>query len=60
MKTVNRNNKILQDFQKSEYNPALDHLEGENIFKNQLGEAISTIKRYGLPKEIINKKSSVH
>jgi hypothetical protein len=62
MKTANRNIKSGQNFQKSRYNPALDYLEDKVIFKKQLDEAIQTIQKYGLPKEImskINKKSSV-
>jgi hypothetical protein len=62
MKTANKNTCSIDNFQRSEYNPALDHLKDRVIFKRQVDEAIQTIRKYGLPKEImnkINKKSSV-
>lgn len=62
MKTANKNNHTLNNFQRSEYNPALDHLKDKVIFKRQVAEAIQTIRKHGLPDELmskINKKSSV-
>ena len=62
MKTTHKNIHSIDNFQRSEYNPALDHLKDKVIFKEQLADAIQTIRKYGLPKEImnkINKKSSV-
>jgi hypothetical protein len=61
MKTENKNTHSIDNFQRSEYNPPLDHLKDKVIFKRQLDEAIETIRKYGLPNEImnkINKKSS--
>jgi hypothetical protein len=39
----------------STYNPALDYLEGQVFFKEKLERAKETLKKYGLPKEIIEK-----
>ncbi len=53
MKTINKHTK---PFQPSIYNPSLDYLEDKVIFKTQLDEAISTLKKFGLPKELMNRK----
>jgi hypothetical protein len=39
----------------STYNPALDYLEEQVFFKEKLERAKATLKKYGLPKEIMEK-----
>jgi hypothetical protein len=39
----------------STYNPALDYLEGQVLFKKKLERAEATLKKYGLPKELMDK-----
>ena len=39
----------------STYNPALDYLEGQVFFKEKLKRAKETLKKYGLPKEVMEK-----
>jgi hypothetical protein len=53
MKTIN---KFTKPFQPSVYNPSLDYLEDKVIFKGQLDEAVLTLRKFGLPKELINNK----
>ena len=43
------------DYTKSTYNPALDYLEGKVLFKEKLQRAKETLKKYGLPKEVMEK-----
>ena len=40
---------------KPTYNPALDYLVGKIIFKEKLQRAKETLKKYGLPKEVMEK-----
>jgi hypothetical protein len=42
-------------FTKATYNPALDYLVGKVIFKEKLQRAEETLKKYGLPKEVMEK-----
>jgi hypothetical protein len=42
-------------YAESKYNPALDYLEGQVFFKEKLDRAKETLKKYGLPKEIMEK-----
>jgi hypothetical protein len=39
----------------STHNPALDYLVGKVIFKEKLQRAEETLKKYGLPKEVMEK-----
>ena len=39
----------------STYNPALDYLEEQVLFKEKLQRAEETLKKYGLPKEVMEK-----
>jgi hypothetical protein len=39
----------------STYNPALDYLDGKVLFKKKLERAEATLKKYGLPKELMDK-----
>lgn len=55
MKTAIKNTKKIHAFTESTYNPALDHLEGQVFFKEKLDRAKETLKKYGLPKEIMEK-----
>ena len=43
------------EYLKPIYNPAIDYLEGEVLFKKKLERAKETLKKYGLPKEIMEK-----
>ncbi|MEY4538630.1 MAG: hypothetical protein RLZZ306_387 [Bacteroidota bacterium] len=43
------------NYTKPIYNPALDHLLGRVIFKEKLQRAEETLKKYGLPKEVMEK-----
>lgn len=47
--------KHTKSYQPSVYNPSLDYLEDKVIFKTQLDEAILTLTKFGLPKELMNK-----
>jgi hypothetical protein len=42
-------------YSKSTYNPALDYFEDQVLFKEKLERAKETLKKYGLPKEIMEK-----
>ena len=42
-------------FAKATYNPSLDYLVGKVIFKEKLQRAEETLKKYGLPKELMEK-----
>lgn len=55
MKTVTKNIKSNNNFQRSIYDPALDHLEGKIFFKEKLDDAKEFLKKYGLPKAVIDK-----
>jgi hypothetical protein len=55
MKTAIKNTKTIHAFTESTYNPALDYLEGQIFFKEKLERAKATLKKYGLPKEIMDK-----
>ncbi len=60
MKTVTKNIKSNNNFQRSIYDPSLDHLEGKVFFKEKLEDAKEFLKKYGLPKEaieILNKRA---
>jgi hypothetical protein len=54
MKTLNKHTK---SYHPSVYNPSLDYLEDKIIFKTQLDEAILTLRKFGLPKELINREN---
>ena len=41
--------------EESTHNPALDYLEGKVLFKKKLERAEATLKKYGLPKELMEK-----
>jgi hypothetical protein len=43
------------NYTKPIYNPALDYLDGKILFKKKLERAEATLKKYGLPKEIMDK-----
>ncbi len=43
------------NFQRSTYNPALDHLMGKNLFKEKHLAAEEFLIKYGLPKEFYEK-----
>jgi hypothetical protein len=47
----------LKSYQPSVYNPSLDYLEDKVIFKTQLDEAIKTLRKFGLPKELTNREN---
>jgi hypothetical protein len=53
MKTATKNTKSNNNFQRSIYDPSLDHLMGKVFFKEKLDEAKEFLKKYGLPKEVI-------
>lgn len=55
MKTVIKNIKSDNSFQRSIYDPALDHLEGKVFFKDKLDDAKEFLKKYGLPKAVIDR-----
>ncbi len=55
MKTSTKNTQSGYTFTKATYNPALDYLEGKVLFKEKLERAAETLKKYGLPKEIMEK-----
>ena len=55
MKTTTINTRIGYAFTKAAYNPAFDYLVGKVIFKKKLRRAEETLKRYGLPKEVMKK-----
>lgn len=57
MKTATKNIKSNNNFQRSIYDPALDYLERRVFFKEKLDEATDFLKKYGLPKEVIDKLS---
>lgn len=40
------------------YNPALDHLQGEILFKEKIEEGKAFFKKYGLPKKVMDKLKS--
>jgi hypothetical protein len=43
------------NYTKPTYNPALDYLDGKILFKKKLERAEATLKKYGLPKELMDK-----
>ena len=43
------------EYSKPIYNPAIYYLEGEVLFNKKLERAKETLKKYGLPKEIMEK-----
>ena len=49
MKTQSNVKKTSYNFQRSTYNPALDHLMGKDFFKEKMEEAREFIKKHGLP-----------
>ncbi len=53
MKTATKNIKSNNNFQRSTYDPSLDHLEGKVFFKEKLEDARETLRKYGIPKEVI-------
>jgi hypothetical protein len=55
MKTATKDIKTGYAFMKATYNPALDYLVGKVIFKEKLQRAEETLKKYGLPKEVMEK-----
>jgi hypothetical protein len=55
MKTAAKNTQSGYTFTKATYNPALDYLEGKVLFKKKLERAEATLKKYGLPKELMEK-----
>ena len=55
MKTATKNTQKGYAFTKATYNPALDYLEGKVLFKEKLQRAEETLKKYGLPKEVMEK-----
>jgi hypothetical protein len=58
MKVVTKNTQSDYVFEESVYNPALDHLKGENLFKEKIEEGRAFFKKYGLPKKIMDKLKS--
>ncbi|MEY4538627.1 MAG: hypothetical protein RLZZ306_384 [Bacteroidota bacterium] len=55
MKTATKNTQLGHTFTKATYNPALDYLDGKVLFKKKLERAEATLKKYGLPKELMDK-----
>jgi hypothetical protein len=55
MKILTKNIKSSNTFQRSVYDPALDHLEGKIFFQEKLDDAKEFLKKYGLPKAVIDK-----
>ena len=55
MKTESEITKNKYGFKRSTYNPALDHLEGQVFFKEKMEQGRAILKKYGLPKEIIEQ-----
>ena len=55
MKTAIKDTKTGYAFTKATYNPELDYLVGKVIFKEKLQRAEETLKKYGLPKEVMEK-----
>ena len=58
MKTATKNIQSDYVFQRSTYNPALDHSPGESLFKEKVEEGKAFFKKYGLPKKIMDKLKS--
>ena len=58
MKTVTKNTQSDYVFERSVYNPSLDHIKTENLFKEKIEEGRAFFKKYGLPKKIIDKLKS--
>ena len=55
MKTATKNIKTAYDFERSTYNPALDHLMGKVFFKEKMEQGRAILKKYGLPEELIKE-----
>jgi hypothetical protein len=47
--------KIVHKFERSTYNPALDHLMGKIIFKEKHRAAEEFLQKHGLPKDFYKK-----
>ncbi len=58
MKTVTKNTQSDYVFEKSVYNPALDSIRTESLFKEKIEEGRAFFKKYGLPKKIMDKLKS--
>jgi hypothetical protein len=58
MKTATKNIHTDYTFQRSVYNPTLDHSQGEVLFKEKIEEGKAFFKKYGLPKKIMDKLKS--
>ncbi len=50
--------KSVDNFKRSTYNPALDHLEGQVFFKEKMERATEFIKKHGLPESYMKKDDS--
>ena len=55
MKTATKNIKNVYGFERSTYNPALDHMIGKVYFKEKMERARAFLKEHGLPKELIEE-----
>ena len=47
--------KTVHSFERSTYNPALDHLIGKGLFKEKHQAAEEFLRKHGLPKEFYKK-----
>ena len=57
MKTQSNVKKTSYNFQRSTYNPALNHLMGKDLFKEKVEDAREFIKKHGLPERYMKKKN---
>ena len=55
MKTETEITKNVYGFERSTYNPALDHMIGKVYFKEKMERARAFLKEHGLPKELIEE-----
>ena len=58
MKTQSSIKKASYNFQRSTYNPALDHLMGKDLFKEKHQAAEEFLIKHGLPKKYYEKDNS--
>jgi hypothetical protein len=55
MKTANDKAKTSYKFERSTYNPALDHMMGKVYFKEKMEEARAFLKAHPIPKEFFEE-----